>query len=814
MDAAAVFVPRCGSALLPSLVLGTFACTGGEATVALEFPNEVARAAVRRIVAGAYDPSTGGTGPERTCSEFLGLAAKGREPGETSRVGDFSCAGEPCPVDWFEGRQILRVPAGRRVVYVRAFASTEMDAPPFLEGCTDRLDSRGAVEERRGIPIAMNLVIPASARMTLLRGHPQVGRPGREASLPLEVRITAGVPRAGGQTYPIPGVPIRFRTASPGLLLVGGEAPDRLDVWSDVEGRASVRARFAAGVSTGEVKAEAEALRAAGGAPAAEVAFVLTAVRGIEFAPAEVPAPSRARWPIAVALGHLDENDEPDLVRLACLGTEAGCRPGVTAEAPLGRSALTVLYDVGRDARPVEVDGTGGVLPADVAIADFMPPVGRAEIAVLYARRADCQSRVCSTGLPCPCPNVARGPCPCEGSEISVFAPEVDRVRHVGRYAVTGSNAVSLTVLRNPDTVPFVGLASAAQGRSFAGQRCAETGGRCIDYLRPECAVRPELCGCPPEERCERGVCVARDKVVDLLYWLPSLPDRGLVNFKGCHQPEVACDNTDWRRWSTCTCHDADRRQNGCLGREGGCNCRVPQRIYIGNDDAPALPFALVGGAFGERRTSVDDPGRAAWHMLVATGSGLQVIAGGGRDGDWKWRGEPLINAPVNRLVGVDLDPEIDAGTQWLDVAWIAFAPCSRGLGFQASCPIVRDNVNARGCLGVYVSEGMGAGISQLQPEAGCRRIPLAFAPADLCSGRFNADPHADLAVSDREQARLLLFLGDGRGGVLDPPDVVSLPSGARGGPLACGDLDADGTDEIVVADGRTAMLYLLRARP
>ena len=613
------------------------------------------------------------------------------------------------------------------------------------------------------------------------------------------------------------GVPVRFTTASPGFSLLEGDTPRRRDVWTDIDGRASVRARFATEASTGEVRAEADAIREAGSPSGAELRFLLTTVDGVTFAAPDVLAPSTAQRPVGLALGRLDDDDRLDLAALACVGTEAGCRPGATAVAPLGRGALTIIYNVAVNAQPTPVEAPGGVLPSDVVIADFMPPVGRAEIAVLYGRRADCQARMCTPGAPCPCPEVVTGPCPCEGSEISVLIPEPDRVRHAGRYAVTGSNAVSLTALQNPDTRPYVGLASAAQGRSFGGRRCAVTGGRCIDYLRPECAARPELCGCPPEERCERGVCVARDTIVDLFYWMPALPDRGFVNFKGCHQPEVVCDNTDWRRLSTCRCGDASRRQNTCFGRESGCNCRVPDRIYIG-DDSPTRPFDLVAGAFAESRATANDPGRGAWHMLVAADSGLQVISGDGRGGDWQWRGEPLINAPVNRVVSADLDPELDAqvgeGGQWLDAAWVAFEPCSDGPSFQAACPVTRANPDAAGCLGVYVSEGRGTGISELNPEMGCRRTPLDFRPADLCRGRFNGDPYPDLAVSDRDQARVFVFLGDGRGGILDPPTPVDLPSGARGGPLECGDLDADGIDEVVVQDGRTASLYLLRTRP
>lgn len=563
--------------------------------------------------------------------------------------------------------------------------------------------------------------------------------------------------------------------------------------------------------------ADAEKIQSAGSMLVSRLTFSLTAVDEAHFGPVDVLTPSNTQHPIGIALGELDDGPLLDLVALGCIGTETGCRADAKAEAPFGEAALTVIYNVANNVQPAVVEGLGGILPSDVVIADFMPPIGRPEIAVLHARRADCQTRTCFSGMPCPCSGVETGPCPCEGAEIAVYLPESDRVRLQGRYALTGSNAVSLAAIQNPSTGNYVGLASAAQGRSVNGRRC-NSSSRCLDYRRPECSTRPELCGCPPDEQCELGLCIARDKLVDLFYWMPALPDGGLVNFKGCHDRQVVCDNTDFRSLSTCVCGDEDRRQNRCREREGGCNCRVPDRIYIGNKDSPSIPYDLVAGSFNEPRSEPGQAGMDTWQMIVAADGGLEIITGNGIDGDWKWIGEPLINAPINRLVAVDLDSELDvargAGSQWLDVAWIADKPCNEGRSFQASCPMIRSQPGGSGCLGVYTADGAQEGLlSELNPaKLGCRRLGLDFAPAELCSGHFNADSYADIAVSAQDRGEIFVFLGDGRGGILVPPEVVSLPSGARGGPMACGDLESDGSDEIVVADDQTAALYILRA--
>src|SRR5688572_31192132 len=144
---------RSGKALTPvfarfarcalCLPLLSSACGGGETSVSIVFPNMVSQSSARRLRVEAYSPDTGAAAAtERDCSDFENLAREGKDPIGTPVRGDYQCL-DPCNPSWLDELELEKVPKGRQIIYVLAYASTEEDATPVLEGCTDTFDSDG-----------------------------------------------------------------------------------------------------------------------------------------------------------------------------------------------------------------------------------------------------------------------------------------------------------------------------------------------------------------------------------------------------------------------------------------------------------------------------------------------------------------------------------------------------------------------------------------------------------------------------------------------------------------------------------------------
>lgn len=800
-----------------ALVLAAAGCGGGGASVSIVFPNEVARDSVRRLRVEAYDPEAGGGPSERDCNDFLGKAQLGMDPLGAPVRADYQCvetAQNKCEGGWFNGREDLKIPRGRRIIYVLAFASTDEGATPILEGCTDRFDSDGGGDESDDVPINLELVIPENARMIKSAGDRQVGRAGEELSVPLEVRVQADSPDGTGGTYDIPGVPIRFTSEDPSFAMVSGNDPMRYETFTDGDGRASVRVRLPNAASNGEIVAFASALVDEMNNDRAELVFSVSVTEPVAFATKDVLSTGDGALPVAIAVGNLDGNGDLDLAIATCQGARDNCTPGVDAVAPFGATRVTVYTDVGDVGARAQLMGPPdlGVLPADLLIDDVAPPQGRGEVVLANSRRADCVDRVCTMGRACPCYGAEIGdPCPCEGSELAILAVAGGNVTLRSRHTMTGSNAVALATFESQDTGDFRGVAMVAQGRSVNTRPCSRAN-RCLPYLGDMCDTTPELCGCPPAERCEcpgcgntsdPGVCVARDKMVDLLVNRTVNQVQQLYNKDGCQVPVLSCNNQDGMQ-STCTCID-DELGNNCTGADG-CNCKVPERIYVGDIDAPVLPYAIAAGPLQNQQS---------WDIVVPSVGGLELFES--RPSTFQWKTEPIINAPVHDALVVDLDLASESRTMANpppDVVWIAREPCLAGDNFNQSCRIWReldDGVEPKGCLGAYFTDGETSIFTLRTPTAGgCRRHYLEFEPHGLCAGEFNDDGHVDIAVASRDVGYVAIFSGDGFGGLLDPPVREDLPGG-RGGPIACGDLDGDGRDDIAVANGDTGAIYLLR---
>ncbi len=788
---------RLSSVLLWSLT----ACGAGDASVSIIFPNDVSRQAVRRLRIESYDPDAGGAPASlRDCSDFLGKARVGDDPLGAPVRADYQCvdtAQNACNGGWFDGRDDLIITRGRRIIYALAFSSTLDTATPILEGCTDQFDSDGGSGESQEVPIEMRLVIPDNARMVKSGGDRQIGRAGEELLVPLEVRVQADSPDGTGGTYDIPGVPIVFSTETTGYDLLDGDSAAAYSTTTNLEGRASVRVRLPTSAGTGEILATAAALETETAPGRHEALFTVSVTPVPTFPSKDVLGVGDGTIPIAASVGDIDADNTADLAIVTCEGNRENCTPGIDGVLPAGRTRLSVYTSAGLSSRQqLTTPVSAGILPADIVIEDIAPAPGRREVVLLNSRRADCEQRGC------------------EGAEILVFSANGPNLTLDSRHTMTGSNAVALTTFESTDNGPYRGIAMVAQGRSVNDRVCSPTP-RCLPWQGGECDTNPEVCGCPPQERCEcigcsgpnqAGVCMARDKLVDVLVTRSVQQVDRLYNKNGCQVPVLDCTNRAGEE-SYCECQDPGNELLRCTLMDA-CGCRVPPRVYVGALDAPVLPYEIVAGG-------LRDP--ANWDIVVPSVGGLELIEE--TSGTFAWSAEPIINAPIHDAVIVPLDDELErraTGDPPPDVVWVSREPCLDGDNFQASCGVWRpldEGVEARGCLGAYFTDGEESVFKLRTPTAGgCRRHILDYEPHGMCSGDFNGDDHADIAVASRDSGLLYIYSGDGYGGLLDPPETVELP-GDSGGPVACGDLDADDLDDVVVLNGNTGAVYLIRTR-
>ncbi len=791
---------RARPALAVALVL-LAGCGAGEASVSIIFPNETARLAVRRLRIESYDPDAGGAPASlRDCSDFLGKARVGDDPLGAPVRADYQCvdtAQNECKGGWFDGRDDLILTRGRRIIYVLAFSSTLDTATPILEGCTDQFDSDGGSDESNEVPINLSLVIPDNARMVKSGGDRQIGRAGEPLLVPLEVRVQADSPDGTGGTYDIPGVPIRFSSETMGYAITDGDSATVYSTHTNLKGRASVNLTLATSAGTGEVVATADALKSDTAPNRHQATFFVSVTAPAAFPSKDVLGVGDGTIPIAAAIGDLDDDGEADLAVVACEGNRANCTPGLDGVLPAGTTRLSAYRSAGSASRQrLNEPSNLGILPAGLLIEDIAPTAGIPEVVLLNSRRADCANR------------------DCEGAEILVLSANGTDLVVDSRHTMTGSNAVALSAFESTDDGPYRGVAMVAQGRSVNDRVCSPTP-RCLPWEGPMCDANPELCGCPPQERCELepgsgntrvGVCMARDKLVDVLVTRSVNQVNRLYNKNGCQVPRLSCTNRAGEE-SDCACLDPGNEVTRCAPMDA-CGCRVPQRVYVGALDAPVLPYGLVAGP-------LRDP--ANWDIVVPSVGGLELLEES--SGTFAWTSEPIVNAPIHDALVVPLDLTLErrtTGEPPPDVVWSAREACLEGDNFQASCPVWRalpEEQEAKGCLGAYFTDGEESIFKLRTPTAGgCRRHALDFVPHGMCSGDFNGDDHVDIAIASRDTNQLYIFSGDGFGGLLDPPDTIALP-GEAGGPVACGDLDGDDLDDVVVLNGETGAIYLMRTR-
>ena len=804
------------AALLVAAAVG--GCVKDEGSIVLVFPNDVARAAIRRLRVETYSPDAGGVGlSDRTCGlDFLGSAREGQDPlGTPNPRGEYSCP-EPCPAGWFESQSLAKVPAGRQIVYVLAYASTADGETPLLEGCSDQFDSREDEGELEDVEVRLNFVIPDNARLAKVGGDRQVGRSDSTLGLPLTVEVRAESPSTGAP-YTIPAIPIEFTSLSAGYSIEGLEQAVRT---VDADGFARAPVTTPPTTGSGFIRATALPLVGVEGATSS-VSFSISVTEATRFAQTEVIQQAGGR-PVALAFGRLHESPDVDLAWVTCQGSSADCQ--LAAEMPNpGAARLGVVRNVGSTTgrRLLPTPEALGILPTDIEMVDMLPPYGVQEVAVLNARRADCQQRGCRDDGLCHCFGLAPGePCACEGSEIRLLETEGDAVVSIDRYTLTASNGVGMAVMPGFSDGGVDGLVVAGRGRMRNDRPC-NSSNTCrqpnITAERQLCEGSPQACGCPPNEYCDcidcslgsrQTFCQGEDKSLDFLA-ARTVNTRDIYNRGGCQNWVRACGGEPVA--VRCECRDDN---GGSCSASDGCGCIVPVRVRLGELEAPVVPFNIVAG---QLRPGEDDD------IVVPSADGLELVRRGGPAG-FTSQGSPIVNAPIHRAViaQLDLAAEEDRPAPIVapDLAWVARSKCT-GENYENACPIVDANAGDDprvGCLGVYYTDGQSSVFRVQTPgRGGCRRHALTFRPDGLCVGRFNDDEHVDVAIAARGVPDLLVFAGDGRGGLLDPPERFQLPD-AGGGPVACRDMDGDGLDDIAVfstnADGLMSGIALLKTRP
>lgn len=786
-------------------------CRPNEGSALLRFPNEAARRAVVRLVVEVHSPDTGVVGSGgRSCEDFFGRAAAGEPAPGAPQIALLEC--EPnqeglCEPGWFEADSGLRLPQGESIIYVQGFAAGSGGAP-FLEGCTDRFDTEGGGDGADGAPIDLQLVLPGTTRLVFAGASRFVGRPAEPAPGGAQVRVEATEPTLMRTLYGIPGVTVRFE-AGEGIALTSVPAGQALEIQTGADGRVDVPFDLPREPRVGFIEAISEEVALAREDGRASLRFVISALEVPAVREVVVRFESLAR-PVSVTMAPLASGQPPSLMVLGCEGKrEEACRPGIEAPSSLPVARLSVFDNLAEAPVSVPVDGGLGVSPADVLVAPLLDS-GPPTIAVLASRRAACQDRTCEDPATCPCWTLQSGAdCPCEGSEIYFLQRNGARVERTDRITLTASNAVAMAAYRSQN-LGRVGLAVAGQGRSRSERPCSDVA-NCLDYRGDECRDEPELCGCPPQERCEcpgclpgdNPVCVARDRMVDLVF----LREGRLRNYLGCQNSSLSCDKQ--ARTGACRCLDREN-EGRCGGPQGSdaCECPVPARIRVGTPNATSLPLDIVGARFS---------GAVGSDLIVVSSlTGLEFFDRSSGE-EFQWRRQPLVNARIQHLAAANLDPNAEAlsgGPPVSDLAWVAPGPCLRGVNLDAQCPVIRQVPDARGCFGVYVSDGLSDPTQQIneRPSSRCRRYEVAALPTGVCAGDVDGNGNEDVAVVT-DDADVRLFLGDGWGGMLDPPAVLEGPPGADGGRIACADVDGDGAVDLAVVDAQ-GRIRILRKQP
>jgi uncharacterized protein (TIGR03437 family) len=106
--------------------------------------------------------------------------------------------------------------------------------------------------------------------------------------------------------------------------------------------------------------------------------------------------------------------------------------------------------------------------------------------------------------------------------------------------------------------------------------------------------------------------------------------------------------------------------------------------------------------------------------------------------------------------------------------------------------------------VGILLGDGMG----RFSPDPK-GPFPTGQLPFAIVHGDFNGDGNVDLAVANWFVNTMTILLGDGTGGFASEPDIT-IASGYTPGRIAVGDIDGDGTLDLVVPESNASAGNLL----
>ncbi len=748
------------------------ACSG-DPTISLFFPNEVSQQATQKISIQIFDRSSGSGAIGLNCAALLGQAGSENpttpDPTESENF-TYPLSGE---------ERLSEIKKGKPIVYVLGHMSD--DPPPILEGCSDDFDTGSGETE-----INLNVVVPSGSSIQKRLGDLQSGLPDQELSVPIRVQVqTPG----GGDTPAIPGVELLFEPMG-GFQIVDANEGSNARLLSNTEGIAEIRIRTPSAVSEGGLTVSSPSHP-----DLAPVRFTLGVVEPIALSPNSLGF-SFGATPIALAAGTVSSGGT-DLAVLSCSGEPSSCKPSADNTAP-GETVFHLVEDIGNNPSFIPGPQGLGIVPTDVAI---LPSGNTNKIAISHGWRQDCRNRVCAAGERCGCfRRDINQPlaCPCEGAEV-VLLERTGGSFSVERKTLTGSSAVGLTTLRieGEDS-----LAIAAAGRSRHERPC-NPNDSCAVHHTPQCQMNPETCGCPPSEICRPGLpggpfCVAIDKKLDLLKPLTATPD--LINLRGCQIPDFDCDRTIRSEpVSTCDCNDTERG-NLCNASDR-CGCLIPQSSFIGTPSLTFEPLAIASGPFQFE---------SSHGVVVGTPTSLEYMTF--QPGTDVFEAvKPLsLNVPQEGVATTQFDGLIDRA---LDVVSFSRVACGMG-NLESNCQLVQERpADEQGCLTTHLTAGSTTLVSNTPdiPDV-CRRLPLDYRPVSICTGPINADLNDDIAISTAalpgdNRPGLVLYAGDGNGGLLLPPTYVGIDIGAAG-PITCRDINGDGKAEVLMVEPENVHIF------
>ncbi len=176
--------------------------------------------------------------------------------------------------------------------------------------------------------------------------------------------------------------------------------------------------------------------------------------------------------------------------------------------------------------------------------------------------------------------------------------------------------------------------------------------------------------------------------------------------------------------------------------------------------------------------------------VFLGTGTGGATAFGAGTN-------TTVGSGPISVAVG-DLDGDAD-----LDLA------VANSKGDQVSA------IRRQGTVSVLTNSGAGTfTIAQTLAVAPSLNPKAAKTPWDIAILNFNGDGEADLAVVNNKTSNLAVFVNTTGAGLFPTTPTTLIATGRKPTALSTGDVNNDGTDDIIVANGSADFLTLLTGGP